>query len=131
MQTLTISKPRVAIDAEVRHLLEEKEEKCTIVHCRVPTGDGNMMRIWPSTFLVQQDGTRKQMIKAFNISVMPLWTFYPEGADNAEFTLVFEGLDRTCSSFHLVEDIPEPGAFFSHDIARNRTDVYEVEVEAG
>lgn len=131
MQTLTISKPRVAIDAELRHLLEEQEEKCTIVHCRISSADGNMMRIWPSTFLVQDDGTRKALIKAFNISLMPMWTYYPEGSGNAEFTLVFEGLSGNCRSFHLLEDIPEPGAFFTIEVARNQSDVYRVEVKAG
>jgi hypothetical protein len=44
------------------------------------------------------------------------------------FTLVFEGLPTDCTSFDLVEIIPEPGAFEVKNIQRNEQDVYEIQV---
>ena len=39
----------------------------------------------------------------------------------------FSGLPRSCTSFDLIERIPEPGGFEVRNIGRNKTDVYEVE----
>ena len=130
MGTITTAKPQVAIDEAVRELTQEELEKCTIVHCRLRNNPESMLRIWPTTFLIENDGSRRELIKAFNISMMPDWTLYPPGNTHIGFTLVFEGLSKTCSSFQLLEDIPEPGGFYTDTILRNKTDVYQAEVRS-
>ena len=102
---------------------QEDLERSTIVHCSV--SDADAIRIWPSTFLVQDNGDRKKLLHAFHISPYPNWTFV-EG--DHTFTLVFEGLDKSCLLFDLYEDIPEAGGFYIENIERNKTDVYHLDV---
>lgn len=98
-------------------------EKYTIVHCikRIATS----VRIWPTTFLVQDNGEKKKLVAAYNISKYPNWEWIE--ADH-QFTLVFEGLDKECKTFDLLEDIPEPGGFEVNSIVRNCTDVYSLKI---
>ena len=99
----------------------ESEERQTIVHCTC--GDDYAYRIWPSTFLIEKNsGKRAKLITAFNISFAPNWTLN----DGKGFTLIFEGLNKDCSSFDLVEIIPQAGGFEVKDIPRNSMDVYQV-----
>lgn len=123
-----IAKPQAEIDAAVKELVKQQVESCTIVHCRfyteVPTG----IRIWPSTFLIEDNGRKVQLIKAFNISLSPHWTHHFIFNDFIRFTLVFEGLSKPCQSFDLHEEISEPLAFYSNPISRNNSDVYTAEV---
>ncbi|TCJ13584.1 hypothetical protein EPD60_12360 [Flaviaesturariibacter flavus] len=101
-------------------------ERSTIVHVTLP--ELTLARIWPTTFLVQDDGTRKRLLHAFNITEYPHWKLFFPGE---RFTLVFEGLDKRCLFFDLLEDIPEPGGFHIENIERNRSDVYQVEMSDG
>lgn len=84
------------------------------------------MRIWPETFLVEDTGHRRQLLKALGISVYPHWTRYWIFNNFVRFTLVFEGLSTACRSFCVEEAIPEPYGFYSEQVARNATDVYKV-----
>ena len=128
MDTLTIAKPQVEIDAAIKELVAEQVEQCTIVHCRYFTNEPTGVRIWPSTFLVEDTGLRCKLIKAFNISIMPEWTFHFIENDFIRFTLVFEALSRNCSSFYMKEDIPQPYAFYSEQVRKNSSGVYTAEV---
>lgn len=113
-------KPEISFEVAVAG----QEERTTIVHCIL--AEDSFIRIWPTTYLVQDDGVRKPMIQAFNIVPYPNWKLVPAGH---RFTLVFEGLDKGCSVFELVEDIPEPGGFRSGPLQRNSSDVYSLEVK--
>lgn len=107
------------------------KEKCTILHCRIFCTSPTNMRIWPVTVLKEDTGTERRLIHAIGISKYPHWT--PANISNGffHFTLVFEGLTSECKEFLLVEFIaPEPGGFLSDVIRRNKTDVYEAELEA-
>ena len=119
-QRTTIFKPEINFDIKTF----ESVEQTTIVHCVVHYF--TQVRIWPSTFLVQEDGKRKKLLHAFNISAYPQWKYIHAGH---EFTLVFEGLDKNCNLFSLFEDIPEPGGFHIQNIKRNRTDVYHLDID--
>ncbi len=98
-------------------------ERCTIVH--INYYGFSAIRIWPTTFLIQQNGERKKLLHAFNIAMYPDWKIVEYGH---RFTLLFEGLDRDCITFELLEDIPEPGGFHLKDFVRNDTDVYWAEL---
>lgn len=117
-------KPRFAPEITFEVSSDVLEERTTIVHCILL--EDSFIRIWPTTYLVQDDGVRKPMIQAFNIVSYPNWKLVPAGH---RFTLVFEGLDKGCSVFELVEDIPEPGGFRSGPLQRNSSDVYSLEVK--
>lgn len=121
----TIQKgPRFAPEVSFEVSTDVLEERTTIVHCTLL--EDSFIRIWPTTFLVQDDGVRKAMIQAFNIVAYPNWKLVPAGH---RFTLVFEGLDKGCAVFELIEDIPEPGGFRSGPLQRNGSDVYSLEVK--
>lgn len=126
--SISIAKPQVEIDKAIDELIQSQAESCTIVHCRFFTKELCGVRIWPSTFLIEDNGRKCKLIKAFNISVMPDWTQHFIVNDFIRFTLVFEGLSKPCTSFQLQEIIPEQYAFHSKEIARNGTDIYFEEV---
>lgn len=99
----------------------ESEERQTIVHCSC--SDDYAYRVWPTTFLIEHTtGRRARLITAFNISFAPQWTLN----DGKGFTLIFEGLSKSCSVFDLKEVIPQEGGFEIKDIQRNSMDVYRV-----
>ena len=124
---IKIHKPKFKPEISFKVEIETLEEKSTIVHCMLsgayffPTA----IRIWPTTYLIQENGDRKKLLHAYNITSYPNWKFVDEGH---VFTLVFEGLDKHCLLFDLLEDIPEAGGFQVMNIERNESDVYWVEV---
>jgi len=128
MNALTIARPQVEIDEAVKELVAQQTEQCTIVHCRYFTGEPAGVRIWPSTYLVEDTGKRCKLIKAFNISIMPEWTFHFIENDYIRFTLVFEALSNACREFYLLEDIKQPYGFYSKMISKNSSGVYTAEV---
>lgn len=105
------------------------EESQVVVHCTYKASlwvDG--IRVWKSTFLISRDcGHRSELLHVENISLYPVWTrlYYGEVRN---FTLIFAGLPKSCTAFDLVEEIPEPGGFLVEHIARNQSDVYNVEI---
>ena len=128
MGNTTIAKPQVEIDDAVKELMAAQTEECTIVHCRYFTTEPTGVRIWPQTFLVEDTGRRCKLIKNFNIAIMPQWTFHLVANTFIRFTLVFEALAKDCTFFHLLEDIPQPFAFYSNRVTKNSSGVYTVEV---
>jgi hypothetical protein len=95
-----VFKPEISFEIDLR----EQLERATVLHCLLT--HATSMRIWPNTVLVQNCGARKNLIQAYNIPEYPTWKYVRAGHI---FTLVFEGLDKGCKSFDLIEEIPEPG----------------------
>jgi hypothetical protein len=129
MSETSIGKPVFKPDVSFKPRLQVFEEQVTIVHCiyNFPKLlQPAPIRIWPTTFLVQDNGKRKKLLQAFNISSFPIWKMVNSGH---RFTLIFEGLDKDCKIFDLLEDIPEPGGFQVSNIARNKTDVYWLTID--
>lgn len=120
VETVPVFRPHIDFAVSV----DEHSERVAIVHCTL--SHWNLIRIWPSTFLVQEDGTRRKLLQAFNITAYPDWKLVLPGH---RFTLIFEGLDKGCAGFSLLEDIPEPGGFHIEGIARNNADVYWVNAD--
>jgi len=124
--------PAIEISDEVKQSLlsENVEEGQVVVHVSFssPTG-GDLIRIWPTTFLVPQEGGEKsKLVTKQNISLAPYWTIIKRKG-LFRFTLVFSPLPKSCNLFHLWEDIPQPGGFIIKNIRRNETDVYGVELK--
>jgi hypothetical protein len=108
--------------------LSEKRDK-VILNCKI-TGDedNESVRIWDSTFLVNDKLNHKsKLINAFNISRYPEWTKIEIG-EILNFKLEFTPLPEECSEFDLIEDIPESGGWVLRGIKRNRSDIYEIEI---
>lgn len=129
METV-ITKPQ--IEEKILEDLQSKvdEEKQVIVHCCFPASPfwGNLIRIWKSTFLIDASTEHKsELVHAENISIYPYWTEVQPMKDYW-FTLVFTGLPKDCTSFNLVEEIPQEGGFFISNIKRNSKDVYRVKI---
>lgn len=110
-------------------LLTDVEERGQVtVHCSIVTDYVDMIRIWPSTYLVcQLTGHRSRLLHSEGIAYAPAWQEVNPGKPVA-FTLLFESLPKECILFDLVEEISQPGGFFVPAILRNAPDVYRVEV---
>ena len=128
MEKLLVQNTDIVTEEVIRRLTQEQIEQFTIVHCRIFSIYPTKMRIWPSTFLVEEEGNRRKLLHNFNISLYPGWTDYFVKNDYIRFTLVFEGLSKGCRQFHLLEEIPEPFGFYSGKILRNNSDVYQAEL---
>jgi hypothetical protein len=100
-------------------------EQATIVHCTLKRP--LLIRMWPSTFLIQENGNRKKLLHVHNIEYYPKWKNAPAGY---QFSLLFEGLDRDCKSFDLLEEAAESGGFIVQNIQRNHSDVYRVAIDS-
>lgn len=125
-----ITKPKVEIDKQLltELLALTKEEKQVIVHCLFDARNmlGAKIRIWPTTYLYDLGSShRSELAHADNISFCPQWTDVPEGKV-VHFSLLFSGLPSGCSTFDLIEEIPQAGGFKVTGIKRNETDVYYV-----
>ncbi len=128
-----IADPGVVIADQVKEQLlaavdEEKQITVHITYRIRMVGDG--IRIWPTTYLVPQEGgTKSSLITCHNISMAPFWTF-PEKRGDYRFTLIFSMLPSSCRLFHLWEDIEQPLPFIIRNIPRNKSDVYELRLNA-
>ena len=121
IETQEITKKKTKVKEEVK--VFESEERQTIVHCKCHGEVGDAYRIWASTYLVEHGSDRRaKLITAFNISFVPQWTLN----DGRGFTLIFEGLSKSCKSFDLIEMIPQAGGFEVFNVPRNNMDVYHV-----
>ena len=123
--------PSIHITEEAKQALISytETEGQVIVHVSYQSdGLGEGIRIWPTTYLVPQEGGEKsKLVTKENISLAPFWTMLYRKGD-FRFTLIFSPLPKTCKLFHLWEDIDQPGGFLIRNIKRNETDVYQVEL---
>ena len=78
-------------------------------------------------FYARDSSHKSSLIHTLKISIYPSWTFIEPGK-SFFFTLIFSGLPRSCKSFDLIENIPEPGGFMVENIGRNELDVYNVDI---
>ena len=124
-------KVKPIIDEAIKYDIQQSAdvEQQVIVHCKYEaSAEGDMIRIWKSTFLYARDSKHKSgLVNTQKISIYPEWTFI-EGKKSYFFTLIFSALPRSCKTFDLIENIPEPGGFFVTNISRNKVDVYNVDI---
>lgn len=108
--------------------LQTREEQQVIVHCHfLASSPDDLYRIWKSTFLIDHiNKTKSKLVHAENVPYYPQWKVAGKAGWHS-FTLIFEALAKTCTVFDLVEEIPESGAFQVCGIARNESDVYNVD----
>ena len=123
----TLIEEIIEIAPELLEQLQTQVEKQVIVHCTV-TGipNYNTVRVWPTIYLIPKKFDRKsKLLHHFNIALYP--NSQRIGATGQHrFTLIFEGLPSGCKYFDIIEIIPEKGAFEARNIARNKSDTYQV-----
>ncbi len=127
-----ITKPKVEIDESLLAELQSytQTEGQVIVHCLLYSTrvSGTLIRIWPSTYLFDNHSAHKsELVTAENITFHPVWQEVPAGKI-AHFTLIFTALPKSCSSFDLIEVIPQLNGFTALEIQRNQTDVYFIRI---
>ncbi|RYF84206.1 MAG: hypothetical protein EOO03_15045 [Chitinophagaceae bacterium] len=122
-----IDRPETLVSIDPALLANCEEKRYVIVHCRNFTG-GGAIRIWESTYLQDANGHRAKLLFAIGISTYPHWCFIEKANGYSYFTLIFESLPAVRAPFRLIEDIPEPGGFYSASTARNQSDVYHIEL---
>jgi len=125
---ITKERKRIIVESSVKKALVKKEDKQTIVHCRYRSLFSTKLRIWQSTYLIDNAGRKYKLIKEFDIGLMPDWKLCKAIGGHCHFTLVFEGLNKEATTFFLDEIIPEPYGFYSGEIKRNNTDIYYTEI---
>ena len=80
-----------------------------------------------STFLLDRHSTlTSEMIRWENISLYPHRTVLPRGRP-FKFTLYFNGLPKSVTSFDLSEIISESNGFYFPNLRRNAQDVYALD----
>lgn len=124
----TLLEEKIFIDNQLLTNIEEENQ--VIIHCHMVADEySNAARIWPSTYIIDnQSGKRNQLLFADGITMFPTWTYIKEYS-SLHFTLIFGGLPKSCTSFDLVELIPQAGGFEYRKIRRNKTDVYHINLD--
>jgi hypothetical protein len=122
-------KPAPEVEVLTETQTDFQQESHVYVHCYFNNPHSDMLiRIWRTTFLEDNgSGSRSQLVHAENISFAPEWTLIPD-KKLFRFLLIFEALPKSCMSFDLIEDIPQPGGFHVAGISRNKTDVYHIDI---
>ena len=99
----------------------EIENQVTI---HIENGIHQYVRIWNSVELIDSvSNTNAKLVQVYGAPMFPDWKFIPKGK---KYTLVFEGLRKSCKQFDLIENIPQSGGFIVHGIERNNLDVYKI-----
>jgi hypothetical protein len=133
MEELTPAKPSVEeqTDSDAWPAVEILEEKQVVLRCTFTNNFflARHVRIWPHhVFLIDNNsGLRSRLLSYQHIPAYPQFTEV-DIRKTLEFTLVFGGLPRDCTSFDFIEIIPVAGGFKVKGIARNEMDVYYVKV---
>jgi hypothetical protein len=114
-ETSTLTAQAVAVESQV------------VVHVAVWSDDSVNLRIWGSTFLFDtHSGHHSKLVHFENIALAPDWISM-KSAIPYNFTLIFEGLPKSCIQFDLIEIGFGEGCFEFKNIMRNESDVYYVE----
>jgi hypothetical protein len=117
-ETSTLAASAVSVESQV------------VVHVAVWSGESVNLRIWGSTYLFDtHSGHHSKLVHFENISLAPDWTSI-KSALPFNFTLIFEGLPKSCIQFDLIEIGLGEGCFEFKNIMRNQSDVYYVESNA-
>jgi len=123
------TRPDVQVEVATETSTDVQQESHVYVHCYFKNTHTDMLiRIWRTTFLVDHgSGSRSGLIHVENISYAPEWTLVPD-RKLFHFLLIFDALPRACSSFDLIEEIPQADGFHVEGILRNKSDVYHVDI---
>lgn len=118
---------KVSPKAVLQLLQSIHERRLVVVHCQIVSPGGSIsIRIWPTTYLFCNSSShRSRLLHAENISMFPEWTYVSAG-NSQRFILIFEPLPLACTSFDMIEIIPQEGGFVKNGLLRNDSDIYSI-----
>jgi hypothetical protein len=115
------------LEVAVELLGHQADNGQTVLHCSLH-GQNTVYRIWPSTFLITDLGKTYKLLHAENIDYYPNWTIPPPHRPVHHFTLIFENLSNDTSWFYLHEHAEGGYGFYTEQITKNKTNVYNVQI---
>lgn len=122
-----IDNPAIYIAPELLEKLNAytADQGQVVVHGIAKTqNEAQYIRIWPTTFLFDLHSDHiSELVYFEKITGYPVWTeILPHKTHH--FTLIFEGLPKSCTVFDLAEVIPQSNGFYLPAVLRNEQDVY-------
>ena len=108
-------------------------ESQTIIHCKIKACEilqqGGWANISPSTYLIsRQSDERLKLIYTENIPQAPHRHFFRHSNDCLYFTLVFQKLPETWTTFCLYEETALGDGFFVGEVPKNKSGVYRIRI---
>lgn len=108
-------------------------ESQTILHCKIRAFEmfqnGGWANIHPNTYLInQQSKERLKLIYAENIPYTPHRHFFHHPKDILYFTLLFQKIPETWTTFCLYEETPLGDGFFVGEVPKNKSGVYRIRI---
>lgn len=108
-------------------------ESQTIIHCKIKACEmlqqGGWANISPSTYLINhQSNERLKLIYSENIPQAPHRHFFRHSNDCLYFTLVFQKLPETWTTFCLYEETELGDGFFIGEVPKNKSGVYRIRI---
>lgn len=129
MSSVTKKEPMIEIAKELKEQISNQTDTESQVIVNIDfhaPSIPQVLRVWNNTYLLcENSGVRCKMLFSENIAVYPQWTEVKPGT-RFSFTLIFENLPKVCSTFDLIEEIPEKGGFLFTNIKRNNSNVYNL-----
>ena len=108
-------------------------ESQTIIHCMIKACEilqqGGWANISPNTYLInRQSDERLKLIYTENIPQAPHRHFFRHSNDCLYFTLVFQKLPETWTTFCLYEETALGDGFFVGEVPKNKSGVYRIRI---
>ncbi len=108
-------------------------ESQTIIHCKIKAyviaPYGGWANISPNTYLInRQSNERLKLIYSENIPYAPHRHFFRNTHDCLIFTLVFQKIPETWTSFCLYEEADFGDGFYVGEVPKNKSGVYRIRV---
>lgn len=106
-------------------------EGCTIIHCHYKAPDqfinGGWVNIARTTYLINtEDNALLSMFQVYNIPISPARHYFERIHQKKTFTLFFPALPFFWHSFSIIEMTEEPSPFIVHNLKRNASGVYHI-----
>jgi hypothetical protein len=113
--------------------IQEQNERATTIHCHYISPNkytnGGWINIAETTFLMnKEDHSMLPLIQVNHIPISPEKHYFKKANQKFGFTLFFPSLPDNWKSFSLIEVTNEPSPVIIHEIERNRTGVYNVNI---
>jgi hypothetical protein len=126
---------RVQIDIKLLEAcnLYTIEESQTIIHCKIKAfamfQQGGWANISPNTYLLnRQSNERLKLIHAENIPYAPHRHFFGHPKDVLYFTLLFQKIPDSWTTFCLYEETIMGDGFFVGEVPKNKNGIYRIRI---
>ena len=130
---MSLNSTAIKLTASVVHSLlsscEEQEQ--TIIHCNYVSKEkyvnGGWVNIYPTTYLVCEHESLA-LVHAENIPLAPQVHVFKKAGELKRFSLIFPAVPKSWASFDFIEKSNSANGFKVHNIKRNNTGIYEINI---